>query len=467
MRSLAMFVLAFWATVSATTGPVRAAEPVESAVAGWIAELAGVPGWTATYGELAYDQATDTARLTGLKIEYAAANVAIAFDPISITGYVERPDGTFGVGTVIAQGATVKSDTAQITIADVRLDNLGNVPKDFGGAAWDGTHPFTSMMRAYARMTDIHMDHGGVGSVAAVATTPDGDTTTLAYKDFAMDGWADGKVARAELGAMTIDTATQEGPVKTSIAGIEARDIDYAAMRRVYDPDQYASGVIDHDWHTAIGSIAYGDIVVDNPVTKVTVGGVTLADFKVRQPERSIAAVFDRVMLDPQSGENLTPEDEDTLLGFVSAFSLGRLEVHDVAVDTPDGNGQLGGAALVDLSSDGLGEFSTDGLDITATDAGAVKVGHFALGGIVFPSLKSLMAASQAEQSGEEIDYGSLAMKLGFVEAADIDVTVPDGTEVHSSRRGLTSAIMSGRSRRNTPSTFPASIFPSRRSTTT
>ena len=429
---LAMFAFACFASAIVMTGGALATEPVEAMVTGWVAAIDDAPGWTATYGDLIYDPATDTALLSGLEIESVPGGIVIAFEPISIVGYAEQIDGTFSATSVTTNSANITANTAEITASDIRLDNLGILTNDANGRfPSDPQHPFTSLMRIYALVTSISLKHGGIGSIS-INSMARGETALTTYKGISVDDWAEGKVASMTAGTVTIESETPDGPIKVSIGGAEARDMDFAAIMRVLDPSQYAEGVGDGIWHSALGFAGYNDLAVDGPDAKVTIASISAENFMVRQPVRSIAGYFDKIMLDPDAGEDLTPEEMRDIVGFLSAFSIGRLAVRGIDVDAEDGGqGHLGGMTFSDFSAEGLGEFSLDDIDANAEDAGFAKIGRIAVGDIVFPDLERVIDATEAWEAGEELDYGSLAFelgafKLGFIEVLGIDVETPE-----------------------------------------
>ena len=74
-------------------------------------------------------------------------------------------------------------------------------------------------------------------------------------------------------------------------------------------------------------------------------------------------------------------------------FAFGPLTIEAAGVDRM----VLGEFHISDLSSDRLGEFAIEGFDGAVQGQGAVKIGRFAFGGIVFPSLDTVLAAMRAE----------------------------------------------------------------------
>ena len=109
---------------------------------------------------------------------------------------------------------------------------------------------------------------------------------------------------------------------------------------------------------------------------------------------------------------------------------MNGLDIEAVGVDQL----HLGSFSMSDVSSDQIGEFAIDDFETTVPDQGSVKLGRFAFGGLVFPPLDKLIAAAGATETGDNVDYSSLAPKLGFLEIAGVDVdlsTAPKTTLEH------------------------------------
>jgi hypothetical protein len=396
-------------------------------IAGWVEDLDMASGWSAGYADLDYDQAMDTYVLTGLTIEFTAADIAIAFEPISITGYIEQDDNTFDIETFAIGGAAATGEGFKIEIADFRLDELGDVPMDLDlESTLDPQRPFTSIIELYSRYMDTRLKHGIIGSVS-MSTVENGIEVTIDYENFTMDDWANGKLAAATIGAIKMAMPGGRDAMAMTYGGVEMRDLDYAAILRVFDGDQAVGGGADRNWRTAVGLVQYNDIVVDTPESRVAIGTVKLEDLRVRQPEQSIREFFDKAFLDPLANEDPSPEDIRAILGFFSSFSLGLMSVQDINVDAPEGSGgHLQAVTFSDFSSEGLGEFSIDDLFAEHAEEGSFKLGRFAIGGLVFPSLETLLAAAEAEEAGRDFDFSEITAQLGFVEVQDIDLDIPD-----------------------------------------
>lgn len=397
------------------------------AITGWIEQIDDTKDWTAGFSDLTYDPATDTAHISGLTIENTAIQLTIAFEPISFAGYAEHDDSKFQVESIATAGATLTAPGLNGAIVDIRLDGLGNIASELSSdIAWDPLRPFTSLMRTYTDSLDFRLSHGGIGSASLVVDDA-GDDISLTFEEFSIDGWADGKFSSATTGPIKFAAPNSHDPVVMTIAGSALKDVDYAAMLRLYDPDQYVDGVGDGIWRTVMGLIEYKDIVIDTPDARVGFGAVSAENFRARQPERSIAEFLDEAMLNPLADEEPTQEEIRTVLGFVSAFQLGALKVSDVNVEGEDGTeGHIGGMSIIDVSVGGLSEFSIDNLVVRNAREGSVILRRFAFGDVVLPALELLIEAAEAEEAGRDFDYSQLGVELAFIELLGVDVDVPD-----------------------------------------
>lgn len=427
MNAIKALAFAVSASVSLATWAAIAAEPVEEAISGWIAQIDAAPNWSAKFDTLDYDSSSDTAVVTGLTVEHKPAGLTLNFEPISFSGYGEPGDGTFRADIISSDGVTITAAGVAGSISDLRFEAIGNVPKDFSaGPAWDPQRPFTSLMRAYSRFVDIELEHGEVGAMSLVAEA-DGEDVVMSYKDIAIDGWSDGKIASATSGPLTIESVTPEGPFTISVASTAGRDFDYAAMLRVYDPDQYVGGVGDGIWRNAAAFFEYQGITFDGPDARVTLASAGIENFRVRQPERSFTEFFDRAMLDPHSNQEPTPEEFRAIFAYLSSYSVGAMTFRELKVDSNDGStGKLGGISILDFSSDGIDEFSVEDFAATMPDEGFVNVARIAFGGVVFPPMEAFIEAMEAEEAGTEFDFNKVTGQIAFFEALGIDVDVPD-----------------------------------------
>ena len=88
-------------------------------------------------------------------------------------------------------------------------------------------------------------------------------------------------------------------------------------------------------------------------------------------------------------------DDRSTLL---SIYGIGKIAMHDLDVSAPASTRfHLGGFSMADMSSDGIGDFTIDDFNTSVAGQGAVKLGKFSFGGVVFPPIEAIVAAVKAE----------------------------------------------------------------------
>ncbi len=408
-----------------------AESPAETALKTLVANIDASPDWSATYKSLAYNQATDTATLSGLAIAAEGGPVKTDVNTITVAGYAPAADGGFAAKELTVEGLTLDAGPVKIAVDDVALDNL-SIPA-IPTVTYDRAHPFTSMMRIYSSALKLKLGSGRIGSLAVIEQIA-GITSRVSYEHFKIDGMENGKIASVRAGPLKMESPSPEGLVTMTVGSVESSNIDYGAFLHVYNPDEYANGVGDMVWHTALGVGAYHDIAMQVPGAEVAIRGITIEDFKLRQPQQNFTELFDTMIAGMGTAGNPPegPSDEmkammlRTVSSMVSAFGVGRVGLDGLSVKaTGIDTFTLDGIHVADLSSDGLGEFSLDGLNGAVEGQGAIKIGRLAFGGLTFPSLASLMAMSGRGPS-EDTDPLAFLPKLGFAELTGVDVATPD-----------------------------------------
>jgi hypothetical protein len=164
------------------------------------------------------------------------------------------------------------------------------------------------------------------------------------------------------------------------------------------------------------------------PGIRLAFGSVGIEDFKVRQPSESFAPLIDAMLIGgkptPATMASLTSR---YLSGLLSAYGVGRFAIERVDSQIA-GIDQLSIDRLVisDASSDEIGEVAIEGLVGAVAGQGAVAVGRLALGGLVPPPAELLAGAYDGLQKGADVDVSALSPKLGYVEAAGINLQAID-----------------------------------------
>ncbi|CAN5204424.1 hypothetical protein BH10PSE9_BH10PSE9_07020 [soil metagenome] len=405
------------------TAQAFADEPVETAIKSWVASIDASPDWAATYAGLTYDAAAKKAVLTGLTIHTEQPGLVANFTTISVTNFAQAPNGGFSAARIAADRASITAGPLAATISDVELNEFA-LPA-VGPIAWDPQHLFTSLIKAYAPVTQVRITNGRVGAFDLAQDTK-GVKSKISYGQFRIDRWADGKIAGVTAGPLSMEAPSPDGLMRMKVASVEGRDIDLNGFLHVYDPSRYVGGVGDMVWKPVMRLVAYRDFSIDGPGLRFSMGLVSLENFKLRQPKKSFADFLDRILANPTEQPD-SEESARTALSMLSAYGFGRFGISNVDVRaTGIDRLRFAGFSMTDFSSDGLGELAIDGFDGFVRDQGAVKIGRFAFGGLVFPSLDRITQAMQADMAGKEPDVMGLIPKLGFIEAKAIDVTTPD-----------------------------------------
>jgi len=420
-----------------------AEQPAETAIRQVVADLDATPEWAASFRNLSYDAATDTATLSGFTARTERPGTEISVETIAVTGYEALPDGTMKARSVTADGGTVKSGFVSVAIGDVGVENL-SVPV-MQGFVFDPDKPFTSIARMYGEALKASFSRARTGSVV-VTEIIKGVENHITYSHIRLDGFADGKLDQFRAGPIHLESPSEKGLVKLTIGSFESHDTDFAAFVRVYDPDAYQGGVGDMVWHDGMRLAAYNDIMVDVPGAKITINSVSAEDLKVRQPPTSFAEFLDAIMVNPSMPkarmERLTRAHLADMLG---AWSIGRIGISGFNVEAVGiDHLSLGGLSVSDFSIDGLGEFALEDVGAAIRGQGAMRIGRFAFGKIAFGGIDGLNRLIAAADSGQEIDPASVMPALGFLELAGLEVQTPDIEHLGLARFRIDSTRFSG-----------------------
>jgi hypothetical protein len=423
----------FWLAAAAVSFIVpqtaSAEEAVERAIRGWISALDATPEWAASIGALTYDPASDTALVTDLVIrpeqaDAVANRLGFSLGTLAVTGYAEGPD-RYTIRSITADDGFVEAGFTTIRLADIAFSDFS---APFGlSFSHDERKPFSSMMKSYAEIVGIGLESARIGTVT-LDQTHEGVTTRIVYRDFAIDDMADGRIARFDTGAVSMDAPTPDGLVRMTMSGIESRDTDLGAFIHVYDPDAYVGGVGDMVWRNALAYAAYNDVVVQVPGVRVNIGNVVVEDFKLRQPPESFVGFFDDMIARPDMPDALAERlAMRAIPAMFSSFSVGRFAILDTSVEA------MGIDHLVvrdfhmnDFSIDGLGEFGVEGIASVVQGQGAIELDRFAFGGITFGGYDALRQIIDASMASPAPDLSDLSPRLGFMELVGLELQTPD-----------------------------------------
>ena len=366
-------------------------EPVETAIKGWVASIDASPDWQAAYKSLTYDATTRQATLSGLTIRSRAPGIDVNFGTIAVTGYAAAADGGFTAERITADEGALEMGPFKVALSDAEVNALA-IPA-LPAFAWDAQHPATSMIKAYGPLSRVAMTNGRIGSVGLIQNNS-GVNSRVVYNQLRIDRWGGGKIAGVTAGPVTMESPSPDGLMTMKVASLESHDIDIDAALRVLDPDRYVAGAGDGVWHTVTGLAAYHDFTVAGPGISLSMKLLSIEGLKLRQPPHSFTGVLDRILLDPNAAANDQQVAQDAV-NMLSAYGLGRFGISGLDIVAAGiKTFHLGGLNLSDLSLDRLGEFAVDDFAGEIEDVGAMKLGHFALGDIVFPGAEALLQAA-------------------------------------------------------------------------
>ena len=392
-------------------------EAAENFLKSWIEQIDASPDWIANYSALGTDTDTGITNLSGLSIESQTAEFSITIETIAVTGFTSSDDGAFAAKEFDADGIAIDgAGIINVAMTGAKLTDFSFPATNF---TFDQAHPFAAIVEVLKPLAQVKMAHGEIGSIVLTQNVEDMKSTT-SYAGLKIENWADGKIGSIVSGEMKTASPETDPLIAITASGVESHDIDFDAMLNVLDPARYVDGVGDMVWHTVVSHSSYGAVDVTAPGVKMTMTGASVDDLKLRQPKGGIQALLD-LGIPTTGGHNQSDEppvvdplkfvDLATIYGF-GKFALSGLDVEAVGVDKL----HLGSFAISDFSSDQIGEFTIDDFDTVVPDQGEVKVGHFGFGGLIFPPLDAVIAAANSQETGENVDFTSLAPHLGFLE---------------------------------------------------
>jgi hypothetical protein len=229
------------------------------------------------------------------------------------------------------------------------------------------------------------------------------------------------------------EAGSSEYELMFDVAGFEGRNYNSGTMVRQFDPALAASQA-DTPFKTLLGELSATDSRVEfDNTARVKIDEASYADWGVRPPSLPLLALADELYLEAIAGE--TEPDEETILRMVSSlysmFRVGSIGMSgfDLQVDEASSDtrfaARLADFKLADLWAGGLGEFSLKGL-FAEGDGNRVQLDLFQLRDIGFPTLDALMDAKRAS---DEMDINAIIAALptlGLIEAAGVDIQIPD-----------------------------------------
>ncbi|HVY19868.1 MAG TPA: hypothetical protein VHA70_07260 [Bauldia sp.] len=412
------------AALAFAASPALADGPAETALLAWIDGIDASPDWTASYGSVTTDPATQRTVVSGLIIASAQAGFALHADRVTVDGYTAGDAATFAASEIDIDGGRIDAGVYSIRLDHAKIE-APELPLS-GGFAWDPTHPFVSAVHAFAPLLTAKANGATVNTLSVVETLANVATWST-YRNVKLEGLHDGKIAAMSATDLRTDSPGVDpaGPaaaipplVSMKAKTAETRDVDLGAFFAVYDLARYANGIGDEAWHTAVGNTRYDGVTVDVPGVAIAIGSVTMGNFSVRQPK--VPPDFDAV---PATDDRNPLHLLVAQLKQLHPFGIGAFSATDFSITAPGIDAmKLGKLSLTATSTDAVGSFALENAEAALTGQGGVKIGKLGFGGLTVPSSDAISAALEAQRTGGDIDFSSLIPPLSYVEADAIDV---------------------------------------------
>lgn len=403
--------------------PARAQEAAVTFLKDWVATLDASPDWKASYASIESD-GDATATISNFTVASEKPGLALSVATLAVTDFTPQNDGTLVAGAL-------KIDGGEVNFGDILKLQMGTSEfRDFSlppieSFAWTGDAPYLAIINALKPLTKIAMSTGRIGSFGIVQVI-DGVESRTTYEQVNIDGWKDGKIAAIGAGPIMSQTPDKDQLMAMRVAAAQSRDIDLNAMFHVYDPANYVDGKGDGVWRQAVGKATYRDMIVAVPGVTFTMKEAVAEGLKVRQM-RSGVDILSKLGTPGYEDLSEKPEEAFKLLQLIAAHGLDSLSMTGMSVKAPGvETATLEGFTITDWTSDKLGEMAIDRLALSIQDQGKVSIQRFAFGDLVPPSIEAIVAAAMAEDSGGDVDVGSVIPQLGFIEAQGISAAPSD-----------------------------------------
>ncbi len=413
---------AIFAGLAAGTATAVSAQPLQTIVEGWFAQLNATPDTVADYEGLTVTG--DTVVVTGVTIVNRASDNGIAIDTITLSGYRPLAPTGYALDELTIDRLQGRADDAAIQIVDFRMTDL-EVPRT--GFLFDAAKPFTSIVDLYALAAEINLAEALIGRID-IHQSAGGLDTLVSYHNYRITGVADGRIEATTAGPLVLEAPSPDGFLVITIGELVTEDIDLGAFVQAFDAAQYVNGVASDEWRALVGHAVYRDILVDAPGAQMRIRAIELDDFALRQPHEPIATLLDNLLgvteLAPRELDAIT---ETLIVDLLSPWGIGRFSIQgfDLFADGVD-RFHIGEVHILDLSLDGLGEFGFTDLDVVIGGEGWVRIDQFAFGGIEFidqEELRVMLAAAAA--GGPPFDAAALVPVVGYIEIAGVEFGQP------------------------------------------
>ncbi|MEM1046164.1 MAG: hypothetical protein AAGL24_08435 [Pseudomonadota bacterium] len=296
-------------------------------------------------------------------------------------------------------------------------------------------HPQEDPKRPVSRFVDlikeqlkVTADSTTVDRILVVQTRDGVTLSEMEYGHYDIKGIGNGRVEE-----MRLDSYRQtQFPQKSKDPGapdpgIDRLDVRYGAMvQRGIDIAPML------DWMTgggtagganhrvAIAETTVSDISATVGPFRATADTYSVLGVKFGAGTQSLVNLLDRAVL----GETVNEEEAAALaVQMARGMALDEWLTEGLAFDGPAGlRGRADRMRLRDVSNEGLGELSFAGIDFNSAGGETVRLGHAAIGKVIFPDLDAIVRAVKQGAPQDPFEAANLGPKIGAFEVSDLFV---------------------------------------------
>jgi hypothetical protein len=428
MQGLRAGLLAF-SLLTPVCGGAFADETSEALARSFIDGIDKLDGWSAKAAAVKSDGSATL--IEGLELKSDDGKAEVKTEQVRFDGLAADDSGMSTSAFSFTNVAIKAGDLVSYSIPLAEGKDL-RVPS-FAGWVFDPQKPVRSIALAYAKLAEIEIDRFSIPAATfkQQVQTPGATPTVLAtgvYEAMVFENLKGGVLALQSIGKISSATESGDPSVPSFIfafEGMSAKNTDFKAIARLFDPAAYKDGKGDMAWVNAVESGTYGKmsfIAGGKPVT--TIANISFGPMQVRQPEKPFIDALDEMI---QLGNQGGTVDDAKMLAFMEAhlpaitgwFKLTSVTMEGLEISPPEGGKiALAKTSIEDLSSDGLKRFALEGLSADAPDfSGKMKL--FEVADVIWPSLVAYMKigqmAQEQEKTGKVPDLAAISAITGRI----------------------------------------------------
>jgi len=431
--------------VTCLVGAAQAATPADKIIDEWFQGLRDAGARVAKYDAIRIDEATNTATIENIQIDWqidfgaGSVDIMTSAGEVVIVGLEQEADG-YGLKQysisddfrMVFSGKDGEGKSMLMSGTAIGARAEGMFFPKFTTAPQDPNRPVSRFLHYYDLFAKTVVDRSSVDKMV-IEHTSDTDLAFQAeYQGVVTLGMRDGRVAESRVASYKQTSVFPKPPqtgtdqaqtpeampldtMVTTYGAMVARGLDFRAL-----VEGLTGQGTSPDYRVFSEETTVSDINVSVGPVSVAVGGYRVAGMKIRPGSGSVLDMFDRMALGQE-------QDPKQAMRFAHEI-FQRFALDELSIDEISGSGPENVAARLDkfliggLSADGLGTFEIGGIDINGSGAEKVSLERILFGKVLFPSFEAILAAIENGPPQDPIAMANLAPKVGQYEVAKLFV---------------------------------------------